>query len=135
MANNSFRVVIPTNPEQQLNLAELVLNKHTADGPASPLNVLVDHSWNDNGPKVGQARTLQNEITQLEKDLERKYKERNLLLAPAMQSVKASRDTLVGIHRSNPKKLGDWGYVVNDTPQRKKKDTSTPPAPPADPRP
>jgi len=53
-----------------------------------------------------------------------------------MNSVKASRDTLVGVYNSNPKKLGDWGFVVNDTPQAKKKDNGpTPPPPPAYPRP
>ena len=120
MAKQTFRVVIPTNPEKQLDLAELVLNKHTTDGATGPLNTLVDHSWTDNGPKVVDARKLQDEILQLEKDLEKKYKERNLLLAPVMDSVKASRDLLIGVYKSNPKKLGDWGYVVNDTPQKKK---------------
>lgn len=136
MARSNFRVVIPANAEKQLDLAELVVAKHAADGVASPLNVLVDNSWNDNSPKVATARAMQTEITQLEKDLERKYKERNLLLAPVMNSVKASRDTLVGVYNSNPKKLGDWGFVVNDTPQAKKKDNgTTPPPPPAYPRP
>lgn len=122
MANNAFRVVIPTHPEQKLALAELVLAKHTTDGAASPLNAMSDHNWTANGPKVAQARTLQTDITQMEKDLENLYKQRDLLLAPVMESVKASRDLLYGANRTNPKKLGDWGYVVNDTPQKKKEE-------------
>lgn len=120
MAKRTFRVVIPSNPEQRLNLAELVLNKHTADGAASPLNTLVDHAWTANAPKVAAARAKQDEINQLEKDLETMYKERNLLLDEVMNSVKASRDLLIGVYKSNPRKLGDWGYVVNDTPQKRK---------------
>jgi hypothetical protein len=136
MAKQTFRVVIPTNPEQRLNLAELVLQKHTTDGTSSPLNTLVDHSWTVNGPKVAQARAKQDSITQLEKDLETMYKERNLLLDGVMNSVKASRDLLIGVYKTNPKKLGDWGFEVNDTPPRKKKgDAPAPPTPPADPRP
>lgn len=126
MARQTFRVVIPTNPEKKLTLAELVLGKHTTDGAASPLNALVDNNWTANGPKVAQARTLQTNITQLEKDLENMYKQRDLLLAPVTESLKGSRDALVGIYRSNPKKLGDWGFVVNDTPAPKKKEEPKP---------
>jgi hypothetical protein len=126
MARQTFRVVIPSNPEKKLDLAELVLAKHTTDGASSPLNALVDNNWTTNGPKVAAARALQDDITQREKDLENLYKQRNLLLAPVTESLKGSRDALVGIHRSNPKKLGDWGFVVNDSPKAKKKDEPKP---------
>ena len=127
MAKTNVRVIIPKNPADELNLAKKISDKHTADGANSPLKALVDFNWTDNAPKVTQALALQVQIDQMEKDLETLYNKRNVLLVPVDGTVKASRDTLLGIYKANYKKLGDWGFVVDDTPKAKKK-PKTPPA-------
>jgi hypothetical protein len=32
-------------------------------------------------------------------------------------TTKASRDVLTGIYRKNMKRMGDWGFTVDDTPK------------------
>jgi len=114
------RVVIPTNPEKTLSLAEKVLAKHTLDGATSPLNVLKDFNWTDNGPKVMQAQLLNTQAKDLEKQVEKLYQDRDALLKPVTDTLRASSKMLMGIYKSSPKTLGDWGFEVNDTPQAKK---------------
>lgn len=116
------RVIIPTNPEKAIALAKKVLQKHTTDGATSPLNVLNDHNWTDNGPKIADAETLNDKAKELEKQVEKLYKERDALLAAIKDTLRASSKTLLGIYASSPKKLGDWGFEVNDTPQKKKEE-------------
>lgn len=116
------RVVIPSNAEKVLSLADKVLKKHTSDGDSSPLNVLQDHNWTDNGPKVAKAIALNNKAKALEKEVEKLYQDRDALLKPIKDTVRSSSRTLMGIYKSSPKKLGDWGFEVNDTPQKKKED-------------
>lgn len=120
MPNPNVRVKIPTNPTELLKLAALIYAKHTADGAASRLKALDDYTWELHGDKVAQAQVLDAEATQMEKDLEEKYKQRDLLLAPVDATVKSSRDLLLGAYKKNYKKLGDWGFEVDDTPKAKK---------------
>jgi hypothetical protein len=44
--------------------------------------------------------------------MELAYRERDLLLTPITETVKASRDLLLGVFRAKPKKLGDWGFKI-----------------------
>ncbi|MCB9187539.1 MAG: hypothetical protein H6601_12445 [Flavobacteriales bacterium] len=114
------RVVIPSNPEKALALAKLVYGKHQADGANSPLNVLKDHNWTDNGPKIADAENLNKQAKDLEKQVEKLYQDRDALLKPITATLRSSSQTLLGIYKSSPKTLGDWGYEVNDTPVAKK---------------
>jgi hypothetical protein len=41
-------------------------------------------------------------------------------VAPLSEFVYQGRDVLIGINRSNPRVLGDYGYTVNDSPVPKK---------------
>lgn len=116
------RVIIPSNAEKALALAKLVYGKHQADGANSPLNVLQDHNWTDNGPKIALADDLNAQAKELEKKEEKLYKERDALLKPVKDTLRSSSQTLMGIYKSSPKKLGDWGFEVNDTPQKKKEE-------------
>ncbi len=119
--STTARVVIPRNPDEFLTLAKLVFAKHTADGATSKLNGLSDYNWTDNGAKIDEAITLQARAKQMEKDLEELYRLRDIQIAPVDKTVKASRDLLLGAFASNPKKLGEWGFTVNDTAKAKPK--------------
>ena len=112
------RIVIPRSPEQILALAKKVYAKHIADGASSQLNPLVDYNWVDNGPKVAQADDLNAQAKELEKKVEKLYQDRNALLKSVEKTVRASAKLLSGIHANSPKNLGDWGFEVNDTPQK-----------------
>ncbi|MBC7449442.1 MAG: hypothetical protein H7330_15430 [Hymenobacteraceae bacterium] len=118
MANNRPRVVLPDTPADELKLMGAIYQKHQTLGNASPLQYLEDINWADHGPKIATAQSLQGEIEELEKTLESLYRQRDLILGPLRQLLKASRDVIMGIFRSNPKKAGEvWGLTVNDTPR------------------
>jgi len=51
--------------------------------------------------------------------MENLFKQRDLLVASIDATVKASRDLLLGKFSKNPKKLGDWTFVVDDSPKAK----------------
>lgn len=110
-----MRVQIPRDPVLRLKLAANVYKKHSDDAAASPLDELQDHNWNDNGPKIEEAQKLQTEIEQLEKSLEVLYGQHDLLILPILETVKSSRDLLMGVYAANPKKSGEWGFTVGDS--------------------
>ncbi|HNW52168.1 MAG TPA: hypothetical protein PKH79_13875 [Prolixibacteraceae bacterium] len=113
MANSNYRVVIPSSPGDLLNLANSVYKKHQELGASSPLNSMQSNKWDDNGPSVATALGYQEQAEELKRQSEKLNKQRDLLLAPIKESVRASRDLLLGIYRDNPRVLGDWGYEVN----------------------
>ena len=52
--------------------------------------------------------------------MEKAYRERDLLIEPIDETVKASRNLLKALNQKNPKRLADWGFQVADTaPQAK----------------
>ena len=121
MANSLYRIVIPNNAEELLDLATNVYNKHNELGAASPLNAMVSHKWTDNGPQVATCLTLHKQAEELKRQAEETYRQRDLLLAGITESVKASRDVLLGIYRETPKTLGEYGFQVDDTARASKK--------------
>lgn len=120
MARSPIRVNIPRNTGELLKLADLVFTKHTADGAGSPLNSMEDYKWSDTAGKLSQAKTLQTQVEALRKQAEQIQAKIDALAVDVKGSVTASRDVLLGSFKKNPKKLGDWGYVVDDSPKAKK---------------
>jgi hypothetical protein len=120
MANSSYRVIIPRNPEELLDLAAKVYQKHTSLATASPLNAMVSHKWADNGPNVAPCLQLHKQAEELSRQAEEAYRQRDLLLGEILESVKASRDVLLGVYRQTPKVLGEFGFEVDDSPRAAK---------------
>jgi hypothetical protein len=121
MANSSYRVNIPKNTEELLDLAANVYQKHTDLAVASPLNAMVSHKWSDNGPNIAQCLQLHKQAEELKRQAEEAYRQRDLLLGGITESVKASRDLLLGVYRETPKSLGEYGFEVNDSVRAAKK--------------
>ncbi len=121
MAYSKSRVKIPTNPEDLLKLGKSIYDKHKADATTSPLNTLTDFKWDDEGPKLALAEAKHNEAEELKKKMEAAYKQRDLLMANTTAIIRASRDVLSGINSQNMKRLGDWGFTVDDSPTSAKK--------------
>ncbi len=108
------RVVIPTNPSELLQLAQAIKQKHDALGDASPLKSL---DWAANGTVIAQATEFDGQATQLRRDAEKATASRDNLVENVNELVRQCRDILLGIYRSNPRTLGDFGFDVTDTPQ------------------
>ncbi len=123
MAKNNVRVEIPTNPTELLDLAKKVSDKHTADAANSPLKSIVDFNWNVTAGFIASAQAKDTEAAALKKKMEEAYGERDKNIDAIKESIKASRDVLLGINKKNPKTLGQWGFVVNEsvsaTPKKK----------------
>lgn len=122
MANPKYKIVIPTSTSGLLKLAEDVYKKHQADADKSPLKAMQNNSWEINGPKIASALEIQAQAEKLKRQAEDLYKQRDLLIDQIDDSVKGSRDILMGIYRENPKELGNWGYEVNASVSKSKKD-------------
>lgn len=115
MPNIKPRVVIPRNPAQKLELASLIYAKHLDMGNSSPLNSLQSNNWSNNGPEIASAQTLHQQAEEFKRQMELAYKQRDLLLAKIDESIKSSRDLLLGVYRAIPKSLGQWGFEVDDS--------------------
>jgi hypothetical protein len=115
MANSSYRVNIPKNAEELLDLAAKVYQEHIDLAAASPLNAMVSHKWADNGPNVAPCLLLHKRAEELSRQAEEAYRQRDSLLNEITESVKASRDLLLGVYRETPKALGEYGFEVDDS--------------------
>lgn len=119
MANKrtSGRVVIPRNPQELLDLALAIYTKHQADGAASPLNNLDGQDWNSSGTKITPAQTHHNDAEEFKRKSEEAYRERDIYLAELEKIVKSSAQLLKVFNATNPKRLADWGFTVDDSPR------------------
>lgn len=114
------RVKVPTNIDQMLNLADAIYQKHLADGANSPLKSMADFDLSKLGPDIPKILAKHLEAESLKKKSEEAYRERDLLLPEIQKMVRSAATLLKGVHAKNPKRLGDWGFVVDDTPKIKK---------------
>ncbi|MXV52589.1 hypothetical protein GS399_16570 [Pedobacter sp. HMF7647] len=117
MSNKNPRVAVPANIEELLNLANLIYQKHQADGGSSPLNSLQEYSWDTIGPGIQQALAKHNEAEALKRQSEKAFAERNALVADVADIVKSTRSLLKALNTKNPKKIGDWGFDVVESPR------------------
>jgi hypothetical protein len=116
----SGRIIIPKNPGELLKLAQKIYDKHQADGAASPLNAMIDYNWAVEGPKVAPCKKNNDDAEVAAKRAEQLYRQRDLDLPNVRAIVQNSAAVLKGIYAKNPKVLGDYGLVVDDTPRAKK---------------
>jgi hypothetical protein len=112
------RVSIPVNVQEAIELAGMVRAKHLVDGENSPLNTLQDNNWTDISEKLDACELQHLKAEELRRQMELAYRERDAHFKPISETLKASRDLLMGVYRSQPKKLGDWGFKVSDSPSR-----------------
>ena len=120
MGNNTGRIIIPQNIEKKLELAAKILAKHNADGDASKLNILPDFDWSKMGPIIETAKTKHVEAEKWKSKMEETYRDRDLLLPAIKSSLIHSRNLLKALYPDNPKRLGEYGMEVDDTPRVRK---------------
>lgn len=108
------RVNIPKNLDDKLALAAKVFAKHQADGAASPIGGL---GWAQTGPTIATTQQLRTDAGNLKRQSELKNEQANNAGVNIEDIVRRARDILLGLHRDNPRKLADWGFEVDDSPQ------------------
>lgn len=109
------RIDMPRNVEEVITLANKVYTKHTADGVASPLNAMASFDWTITGPKIPTVLDLHERAEDLRRRSEALYKDRDTLLDEIEGIVHASATVLKGVHYTNVKKIGEWGFDVHDS--------------------
>ena len=119
------RIQIPKNVQEVLELAEIINAKHTTDGESSPLNSLQDLNLKGIGTRVAACQVQHLKAEELRRQMELAYRERDAMLKPISETIKATRDLLLGVFRTQPKRLGDWGFTVSDGPSKALKSGTT----------
>jgi len=121
------RVIIPANVYDLLVLISLIIEKEQALAPngtltAAELQQLIDLR--------DIAFKAEKEQAKLHRDAEEETAKRNIALGiaegmsvdqpgSALYLVTMLRDLLLGRNKTNPKVLGEWGFNVDDSPQKK----------------
>ena len=114
------RVEIPINPGEVIGLSVKIGAAHKSLGDGSPLSIL---KWDAVTPMITEADELDDKIGSLNRELEKLTQRRkNLIEGPGGLGdfVRQSRDVLSGVYRNEMKRLGDFGFDVNDSPKVKK---------------
>ena len=114
MARLTVRMPIPDDPSEAIRLLTTVREKHTELGTASPLAGL---EWGRIDAALGSAQANDALSDKCYRDAEKATKERNLQMPLVNEALRSARDVLLGTFRSNPKKAGDFGFTVNDSPR------------------
>jgi len=124
MARTSGRVKLAANAGDKLQQASNVYNKHQELGDASPLNVSTDIHWDITGPKVAEALGKHNEAEAYKNKMEQAYRDRDMMMPEIEETLKNSRILLKALYAKNPKRLGEWGFEVDDSVQATAKATA-----------
>lgn len=113
------RVEIPINPGELIDLSVKIAAAHKTQAAASPLTIL---KWDEVEPLITEADELDDRIGSLNRELEKlSQRRKNLIEGPngLGDFVRQSRDVLSGVYRNEMKRLGDFGFEVNDPKVRK----------------
>jgi len=115
------RVNIPRNPDDLIALAKSIGAKHAADAAASPLAAL---NMADLGAKAATADTQNLASAKAYRDGELATQNRDLALGADKTTqgtvnyyVSSVRDVLLGLYKGNEQKLGEWGFMVDQSAQ------------------
>ena len=126
MANNQYRIEIPTNPTEAIALMTAIKTQHEALGATSPLAGL-------NWTKYGAAHTKAAEEDARSSDLRKKAEvatgARDVEMPAVKDAIRSCRDILSGIHRENPDALSAYGFKVTDSQSSGEGKTPAPPTP------
>jgi hypothetical protein len=114
------RVVLTSNPKDNLDAAQSIYNKHLELGAASPLKILEDVDWAKVGPNVALTAEEHVKAEFHKGESEKHYANRDKAMPSITDAVKKSIALLKASFGNNPKKISDWGIQVDDSPVAKK---------------
>lgn len=113
------RINIPKDAGSILKLAEIVYAKHNQEGAASVLHSLDDYKWSEIGASIETALEQHKQAEEYKRKAEECYRERDKYLPNILGVVRSSKSLLKAIYSKNPKKLGEWGFNIDDSPKTK----------------
>jgi hypothetical protein len=121
MANKTFSVEIPTNPDDLITLAKAILAKDTALGANSPFKNI--KNWSNFAPLNATADTSNQSSQSLYQQAEEATQARDNALNQSGQMkeftvrwfVTSARDVLLGLNKGSEQALGEYGFNVTYT--------------------
>lgn len=119
----SGRIVLPISAKGILDLAQKIYQKHLNDGSASPLHNMEGNPWNVMGPEVMYAQAKHEEAEDYRRKMEEAYRERDKHVPRYAELLRATAALLKALFRTNPKRLGEWSFDVDDSTPIKKTNT------------
>jgi len=123
------KIVYPPKFEDRVTLVRAIKAKHdTYAGGTSPLAPYLTQqaiNINQDATATNNAETFQ--INQLDnrRDSEEETEQRDIKFNPVVKHLKDIGDFLMNLFKGSQKKLGEWGYTVDDSPRAPKLRTST----------
>ena len=121
MSKTKGRVEIPADPKELLDLSNKVYLKDTADGDKSVLKAMEGYNWPIVGPTIETALQKHSEAEDYKRKMEEAYRDRDNLLPAIEDMLRKSKNLLKAMYPNNPKRLGEYGLDVDDSPKAPKK--------------
>ena len=129
---NGNAIVYPPEFEELVKLFRAMKAKHDSFGQGlSPLTAFLaqnEINITSDDSDVDDAEEKHDDAKQGEKDAEDFREDRDNFFDPVMANVLLMGQFLKGLYVKNPKELGHWGYVVDDSPRDPRFRTTTVPA-------
>ncbi len=119
----SGRIKLPISAKDILDLAQKIYQKHMNDGPASPLHNMEGNPWDTLGPEIMYAQAKHDEAEGYRRKMEEAYRERDKYMPRYSDLVRSTAALLKALFRTNPKRLGEWSFDVDDSMPVKKATT------------
>jgi hypothetical protein len=118
MANKTFSVEIPINPDDLITLAKAILAKDTTLGANSPFKNI--KNWTNFAPLNSSADTSNTSSNTLYQQAEEATQARDNSLGQSGQMkentvrwfVTSARDVLLGLNKGSEQALGEYGFNV-----------------------
>lgn len=130
--DNDNRIVYPTDFNERITLINTFWAKHNSfPVGTSPLQAFVNVNTIvpvDELTAAADALNAHNSFRDNANDAETLSAERDDLLNPVIDHLLLIGQFLVGLFVANPKKAGDWGFTVDDSPRKDVVRTGTVPA-------
>lgn len=115
----SGRVIISKNPKEHMELLQSILYKHYSMGGTSPLLQMDGVDLNMINSRIAPTIELHNAAEAAKRQMEENYRQRDEQMKPITNALKKCVALLKATYAGNPKKLGEWGLNVDDSPQAK----------------
>jgi hypothetical protein len=118
------RINYPTEFAQRTEVVEALSVKYATypagTSPLDPYLTLHGYSITDDMTAVTDARGFHEQAKQLAKDAEDATEDRNNEWLPVVEHLRSIGAFLMALYNNNPKELGNWGFVVDDSPRAPK---------------
>ncbi|MEP6465593.1 MAG: hypothetical protein ABJB05_04780 [Parafilimonas sp.] len=124
---NQKKVVYPVKFIDMVSLFKTFKQRHDDLDADSPLTTYLNEHGVDLttlSAKLETAGTYHENLQEAEKNAENETQLRNILWQPVMRVILGIGTYLVKLYNNNEKKLGLWGFTVNDSPRKPKLRTS-----------